>query len=53
MPEITRSKLLIYTSYLTPDKNALISEPTVIADSSHNFERFDIPFVITYGADMG
>ncbi len=50
---MSESKLLIYTSYLTPDKNALISEPSVISDSNHNFERFDVPFVITYGTNMG
>lgn len=46
---ITATKVLAYTSYLTPEKNAMISDPFVIANSSRVFERTDVPVVMLYG----
>lgn len=40
------SRILIFTSYLTPDKNAMLTDPFVIADSSKNFDRTDVPIVM-------
>ena len=50
---MANSKLLLYVSNLTPEKNALISNPIVTADSNRLFEREDTPFVITFGTSMG